>query len=596
MAIKTSDHVIEIEPNLTVRQLAEKLGVSPINVIKELMNNGIMASINQPLDFDTAAIVGQEMGFEVVPYQEPEEEEISAAEERPRLRQKLLSEEDPTNLESRPPVVTVLGHVDHGKTTLLDAIRHANVVEGEAGGITQHIGAYQVTVDDRKITFLDTPGHAAFTAMRARGAMVTDIVILVVAADDGVMPQTREAIGHARAAGVPIVIAINKVDKAEANLDKVKQDLANEDLVVEDWGGEIIAVPISALRQEGIDELLENVLLTAEIADLKANPNRMAQGTVVEAKLDKKRGVTATLLVQNGTLKSSDTVVIGTSYGKVKAMFNDRGQPIKSAGPSTPISFLGLSEVPNAGNFFEAVKNKKEAEALITKRQEEADQAFSRQRPMTLEDFLSRLQGGEIKELNLVIKADVQGSLEPIVTSLEGLGDQEHKVKILLQGTGNISESDISLALASDAIVIGFQVDIDAAARRLAEAEGVEIKTYKVIYNLIEDIELALSGLYEPIYEDRVTGHAQVRATFKLGNRGVVAGCYVIDGKIDHKAQIRVVRDRKLLYTDTIASLRRFTEDVDEVSTGYECGIVLENFKDFADGDILEAFVKERVN
>lgn len=596
MAIKTSDHVIEIEPNLTVRQLAEKLGVSPINVIKELMNNGIMASINQPLDFDTAAIVGQEMGFEVVPYQEPEEEEISAAEERPRLRQKLLSEEDPTNLESRPPVVTVLGHVDHGKTTLLDAIRHANVVKGEAGGITQHIGAYQVNVDDRKITFLDTPGHAAFTAMRARGAMVTDIVILVVAADDGVMPQTREAIGHARAAGVPIVIAINKVDKAEANLDKVKQDLANEDLVVEDWGGEIIAVPISALRQEGIDELLENVLLTAEIADLKANPNRMAQGTVVEAKLDKKRGVTATLLVQNGTLKSGDTVVIGTSYGKVKAMFNDRGQPIKSAGPSTPISFLGLSEVPNAGDFFEAVKNKKEAEALITKRQEEADQAFSRQRPMTLEDFLSRLQGEEIKELNLVIKADVQGSLEPIVTSLEGLGDQEHKVKILLQGTGNISESDISLALASDAIVIGFQVDIDAAARRLAEAEGVEIKTYKVIYNLIEDIELALSGLYEPIYEDRVTGHAQVRATFKLGNRGVVAGCYVIDGKIDHKAQIRVVRDRKLLYTDTIASLRRFTEDVDEVSTGYECGIVLENFKDFADGDILEAFVKERVN
>ncbi|NIT59874.1 MAG: translation initiation factor IF-2, partial [Aliifodinibius sp.] len=512
MAIKTSDNVVEIEPNLTVRQLAEKLGVSPINVIKELMNNGIMASINQSLDFDTAAIVGQEMGFEVVPYQEPEEEEVLAIEERPRLRQKLLSEEDPTNLEPRPPVVTVLGHVDHGKTTLLDAIRHANVVGDEAGGITQHIGAYQVNVDGRKITFLDTPGHSAFTAMRARGAMVTDIVILVVAADDGVMPQTKEAIGHAQAADVPIVVAINKVDKPEANLDMVKQDLANEGLIAEDWGGEVIAVPISALNQEGIDELLENVLLTAEIADLKANPNRMAQGTVVEAKLDKKRGVTATLLVQNGTLKSGDTVVIGSSYGKVKAMFNDRGQPIKSAGPSTPISFLGLSEVPNAGDFFEAVKNKKEAEALIAKRQEEADQDAIRQRPMTLEDFLSRLQGEEVKELNLIIKADVQGSLEPIVTSLEGLGDQEHKVRVLLQGTGNISESDVSLALASDAIVIGFQVDVDAAARRLAEAEGVEIKTYRVIYNLIEDIELSLSGLYEPIYEDRVTGHAEVRA------------------------------------------------------------------------------------
>ena len=595
MAIKLGDNIVEIEPNLTVRQLAERLGVSPINVIKELMNNGIMASINQSLDFDTAAIVGQEMGFEVVLYQEPEKE-LPKMEEKPWLRQKWLSEESLANLEPRPPVVTVLGHVDHGKTTLLDAIRNANVVEGEAGGITQHIGAYQVTVNNRKITFLDTPGHAAFTAMRARGAMVTDIVILVVAADDGVMPQTREAIGHARAAGVPIIIALNKVDKSGANLDKVKQDLANEGLIVEGWGGEIIAVPISALRHQGIDELLENILLTAELAELQANPNRMAQGTVVEATMDKKRGVVATLLVQNGTLRQGDTVVIGDSYGKVKAMFNDRGQPAQAAGPSTPISFLGLSEVPNAGDFFEAVKNKKEAEALIAKHQAEAPHVLSRQRPMTLEDFLSRLEGEEVKELNLIIKADVQGSLEPIMTSLQGLGDQTHKVKILLQGTGNISESDVSLTLASEAIVVGFQVGVDEAARRLAESEGVEIRTYKIIYNLVEDIELALKGLYEPVYEDRITGHAQVRATFKLGNKSTVAGCYVLDGKINRKAQIRIVRDRKLLYTATIASLRRFTEDVEEVSTGYECGIALEKYRDFVEGDILEAFVRERIN
>ena len=593
---KNEKKVIEIESNLTVRELAERLGVSPINVIKELMNNGIMASINQQLDFDTMAIVGEEMGFELALFQE-EVEEVAQEDLTPTLRQTRLSEEDADKLELRPPVVTVLGHVDHGKTTLLDTIRSANVVEGEAGGITQHIAAYQISVNNQKITFLDTPGHAAFTAMRARGAMVTDIVILVVAADDGVMPQTREAISHAKAAGVPMIVAINKVDKADANPEKVKQDLANEGLIVEDWGGDIIAVPISALHNEGVDELLENVLLTAELAELRANPNRLAQGTVVEAKMDKKRGVETTLLIQNGTLKQGDFVVVDTYFGRIKAMFNDRGRKIKVAGPSQPVSFLGLSDVPSAGDFFESVKSKKQAEALVARNEEEERaRNVRKQRPMSLEDFLHRLQGEEVKELNLIVKADVQGSLEPIVSSLEQLGDEDHKVKILLQGTGNISESDISLALASDAIVIGFHVDIDGAAKRMAYAEDIEVKTYNIIYKLIEDIELALKGLYEPVYEDHVIGHAQVKATFKLGNRGVVAGCMVLDGRIRQDAMMRIVRDRKLLMVTKISSLRRFTEDVEEVSQGFECGIALGDFRDFKEGDILEAYVREQVN
>jgi translation initiation factor IF-2 len=596
MAVDTEKQVIEVDSELTVRQLADRLGVSPINVIKELMNNGIMASINQTLDFDTAAIVGGEMGFEIVLYQE--EVEVAEVEDQvPTLRQTRLSEEDAKNLALRPPVVTVLGHVDHGKTTLLDAIRKANVVGGEAGGITQHIGAYQVQYGNHKITFLDTPGHQAFTAMRARGAMVTDLVILVVAADDGVMPQTKEAIGHARAAGVPIIVAINKVDRPEANLDKVKQDLANENLIVEDWGGDVIAVPVSALNQEGIDDLLENVLLTAELAELKANPDRLAQGTVVEARLDIKRGVTVTLLVQNGSLKTGDTVVIGTNYGRVKAMFDDQGREIKKAGPSTPISFLGLSEVPDAGDFFEAVENKKAAEALVANREVASRTRNSqRSRPVTLEDFLSRLQGEEVKELNLIVKADVQGSLEPIVNSLEQLGDNEHKVRVLLQGTGNVSESDVNLAVASDAIVVGFHVDIDGATRRFAEGEGVEVKRYQIIYKLIEDIELALKGLYEPVFEDRVMGHAEVRAVFTVSNHGVIAGCYVVDGKISRGSLIRVVRERRLLYDGKVSSLRRFTDDVNEVSMGFECGIGVTNFKDFKLGDILEAYVREQVN
>ena len=591
--------VVEILPRLTVRELAERLEVSPIAVIKEMMSNGIMASINETIDFDTAAIVGEEMGFEIVPYQEKEEKVQPVEEEIEKVvlqRQQFIAEEDPAKLKPRPPIVTVLGHVDHGKTTLLDNIRSANVVEGEAGGITQHIGAYQVDVDDKKITFLDTPGHAAFTAMRARGAMVTDLAILVVAADDGVMPQTKEAIGHARAAGVPIVVAINKIDKDNANLEKVKQDLANENLVPEDWGGETICVPLSALNNVGIDDLLENILLATEVADLQANPDRSAQGTVVEAKLDEKRGVVATLLVQNGTLKQGDVVVVGQMHGRIRAMFNDRGKRIKKATPAMPVSVLGLPEVPSAGDIFEVVKNRKAAEKLIVERKDAADAAMSHGRaPITLEDFLSILQGEEVKQLNLIIKADVHGSLEPIVNSLKTLGDEQHIVKVILQGTGNISESDITLAAASRAIVIGFNVSVDGAAKRIAEVEGVDIRNYRIIYKLIEDIDLALKGLYEPVYEDRVIGHAEVRAVFKAG-RKKIGGCYIREGKVTRDALARVVRNRKLLHSSKISSLRRFTEDVAEVATGFECGIGVEGFDDYAEGDIIEAYVRERVN
>jgi len=592
----TAEKTIEIPPQITVRELAAELGVSPINVIKELMNDGIMASINQSIDFDTAAIVGEEMGFEIIPLQEEETEMETELEKAVTLRHQFIENEDPDKLQPRPPIVTILGHVDHGKTTLLDTIRHTRVVDGESGGITQHIGSYQVKVGDQLITFLDTPGHAAFTAMRARGAMVTDLVILIVAADDGVMPQTKEAIGHARAAGVPIIVAINKVDKANANIEKVKQDLANENLVPDDWGGDTTCVPISALNDEGIDDLLENILLVTEVAEHQANPNRSAQGTVIEGKLDEKRGVVANLLVQNGTLKQGDVVVIGTTFGRVRAMFNDKGKKIKSAGPAMPVSILGMSDVPDAGSIFEVVKNKRAAEALVEEHKENAVKArSSANAPMTLEDFLSRLEGDTVKELNLIVKADVHGSLEPIINSLKNLGDDRHKVKIILQGTGNISESDVTLALASNAIVVGFHVSVDTAARRTAELEKIEIHLYKVIYKLIEDIDLALKGLYEPVYEDRVIGHAEVRAIFRVGKR-VIAGSYITAGKFTKNALVRVVRNRELLHTSSISSLKRFTEDVEEVAQGYECGIGVENYTAFKEGDILEAFVKERVN
>jgi translation initiation factor IF-2 len=591
----SEDHKIQVPLSLTVRELAALMQVSPIDVIKELMNNGIMANINQQIDFETAAIVGTEMGFDIVP--EIYEEAAAAAEEAIPLRERFIAGEDPSKLKPRPPVATVLGHVDHGKTTLLDAIRETHVVDAEAGGITQHIGAYQVEVAGRKITFLDTPGHEAFTAMRARGAQVTDLVILVVAADDGVMPQTREAIDHARAAQVPIMVALNKVDKANANPDRVKQELADLDLIVEDYGGDVICAPISARQRQGIDDLLENILLVTEVADLKANPDRAAQGTVIEGRMDERRGVTATLLVHNGTIYIGDTIVIGEKYGKVRAMFNDRGERVKEAGPSIPVAILGFPEVPTAGDSFEVVESERVARNLVNKRADERSEVGQQpRRTVTLEDIYERMKLGEVKELNLVLKADVQGSIDPIVTSLGDLGDQDLKVRILHMGTGNISESDIMLAVASSAIVVGFQVEIDAAAQRLADSDGVDVRVYDIIYKLIDDIDKALKGLLEPTFQDVVIGRAEVRAVFRIPRRGRIAGSYVLDGQVARNALARVQRDGGEIYEGKINSLKRFTEDVREVAAGFECGIGLEGFDDFQEGDIIEFYRKEQVS
>ncbi len=588
---------IEVPLAITVRDLAELMKVSPIDVIRVLMNNGIMANINQQIDFDTVVIIGEEMGYEVVPPQVVEPEEVKQEPELP-LHRRLIAEEDPANLKPRPPVVTVLGHVDHGKTTLLDAIRKTQVVKGEAGGITQHIGAYQVFVGDRSITFLDTPGHAAFTAMRARGTQVTDLAVLVVAADDGVMPQTREAVEHARAARVPIIVALNKIDKDNANPDRVKQELADINLVPEDWGGDTICVPLSATQNKGIDELLENILLVTDVADLKANPDRPAQGVVVEGELDKRRGVMASLLVQNGTLNVGDFVVVGAQYGRVRAMFSDTGKKIKKAGLSVPVSIMGLPDVPDAGEFFEVVENERAARNLVEQRrsQQASVQRQTVRRAISLEEFFKQREETGDQTLNIVLKADVQGSLEPIVNSLKDLGDGNLNVKILLEGTGNISESDVNLAVASDAIVIGFNVDIDSAAHRVAEAEGVDIRMYDVIYKLIDDIDKALKGLLEPEYADKVIGQAEVRAVFKIPRRGNVAGSYVLEGQLARNALARVIRNGKVLHDSKFSSLKRFTEDVREVASGFECGIGVEGFDDFKEGDIIEAYVKERVN
>jgi len=586
--------IVELPAVLTVRQLAGLLGISPIDVIKELMNNGIMANINQQIDYETAAIVAEEMGFET------KEEAPLIEEAEPKLAQPLRHRfyegEDPKDLQPRPPVVTVLGHVDHGKTKLLDAIRHTNVAEGEAGGITQHIGASQIETDGKKIIFLDTPGHEAFTAMRARGAQVTDLAILVVAADDGVMPQTKEAIDHAQAAQVPIVVALNKMDKPEANPEVVKQQLADVGLTVEEWGGNTICIPISAKFNQGIEDLLENILLVAEIEELKANPNRPAVGTVIEGKLDKSRGATATVLVQNGTLKVGDVIVIDELYGRVRAMFNDKGKPVKEAGPSTPVAILGLPDVPRAGDTFKVMADERTARAMTTKRAEMKQQAAQRPvKVLSLDDLYEQVQAGKVKELNLILKADVQGSLEPIENSLDNLGDENLRVKIIHAGTGNVTESDIMLAVASRAIVIGFNVEVDPAARRMAEAEGVDIRLYDIIYKLVDDIEKALKGLLEPVYADVVIGHAEVRAIFRIPQRGKVAGVYVTDGQVTRNALARISRNGEVVYDGRVNSLKRFTEDVKEVNTGFECGVGLEDFNEFVEGDVIEFYRKERV-
>jgi len=590
---------IELPEVMTVRDLARALRVNPIDVIKELMSNGIVASINQTIDYDTAEIVASELGLETKPLAAPEPEE---SEEAPRVSRTLWDEivknEPAESLKPRPPVVTVLGHVDHGKTTLLDAIRQTNVVGDEYGGITQHIGAYQVEQGGRKITFLDTPGHEAFTAMRARGAQVTDLAVLVVAADDGLMPQTREAIDHARAAGVPILVALNKMDKPSARPDRVKQQLADIGLTVDDWGGDVICVEVSALKKQGIDELLESILVVTELAELRSNPDRPAVGTVIEGQLDKQRGPTATLLVQAGTLRVGDALVVGSISGRVRAMLDYRGEPVSEAPPAMPVLVMGLSDVPTAGDIFREVASEREARSLAEEAAERERRASGRPSApamVSLDEIFSRFQAGEAQELNLVLKADVQGSLEPIVNSLERLGSEEQEVKILHEGIGRITESDIMLASASDAIVIGFNVDVDEAARREAAQEGVDIRLYNIIYKLIEDVDKALRGMLEPVYEKVVSGHAEVRAVFRIRRRGNVAGCYITDGVVARNSWARVQRDGEELFDGPVDSLKRFQEDVSEVRSGFECGISVSGFDDFEEGDILEFYREERV-
>jgi len=586
---------IVIPDFLTVRELADLMEVSPIQVIKELMNNGVLANINQQIDHDTATIVAEEMGFDARPEAPPvvEEEEIPMI--PIPLKERMYEGEAPEDLEPRPPVVTMLGHVDHGKTTLLDVIRRTNVVAGEPGGITQHVGAYQVEHDGKKITFLDTPGHAAFTAMRARGAQGADIAILVVAADDGVMPQTQEAIDHARAARVPIVVALNKMDKANASPERVKQQLTDVGLQIEEWGGDTICVPVSAKQKTGIDDLLDNIAAVAELAEFKANPNRPAMGTVIEGELDKSRGPTATLLVQNGTLRLGDALSIEDISGRIKAMFNERGERVEKATPSTPVVVLGLSGVPHPGDTFKVVKDEKTARVLAADRADEkARAAIQPARVLSLDGILDQIRAGQIKELNLILKADVRGTIEPIVNSLEKLGDEDLKVNILHQGAGNISESDVMLAVASRAIIIGFNVQIDPAAARSAEAEGVDIRLYDIIYKLIDDVDKALKGLQDPVYKDVVTGHAEVRAVFTVPRVGRIAGVHVADGLIARNSLARVSRNHQSVYEGRVSSLRRFTEDVREVREGFECGVGLEGFRDFEEGDIIEFYKKER--
>ncbi len=592
---KAQRKVVTLPDFLTVRELAGVLGVSPIDVIKELMNNGIMANINQQLDYETAAIVAEEMGFEAQPEAPPAVEEVEVI--PTPLKERLYEGEAPENLQPRPPVVTLLGHVDHGKTSLLDVIRRTNVAASEAGGITQHIGAYQVEHQGRKITFLDTPGHEAFTAMRARGAQGADIAILVVAADDGVMPQTLEAIDHARAAQVPIIVAINKMDKPNANPERVKKQLSEAGLELEEWGGNVICVLVSAKEKTGIEELLDSILLVADLAEIKANPDRPAVGTVIEAKLDKTRGPSATLLVQNGTLREGDSLVIDDIYGRVRAMFNERGERLKEAPPSTPVVVLGLSGVPRAGDIFEVVEDEKTARAIAAQRAEEKERKAARPaRVLSLEELYARMEAGQVKELRLILKTDVQGAIEPVVSSLEKLSRDELKVKFIRTGTGNITESDIMLAVASKAIVIGFNVEVDPAARIMAEAEGVDVRLYDVIYKLIEDVDKALKGLLEPTYEELITGRAEVRAVFTIPRVGNVAGVYVTEGLLSRNSLARVKRDGQVIYEGRVASLKRFAEDVKEVRAGFECGVGLEGFGDFKEGDIIELYRKEKVS
>jgi translation initiation factor IF-2 len=584
---------IELPPIITVRDLAQIMQTSPIDVIKALMSNGVMASINQPIDFDSAAIVASELGFEAVP-ESPKVDEHELG-EIPHWR-KVIAKESVENLESRPPVVTILGHVDHGKTTLLDAIRETNVAEGEVGGITQHIGAYQVEHNGHLITFLDTPGHAAFTAMRARGAQGADIVILVVAADDGVMPQTKEAIAHAKAAKVPIIVAMNKIDKSNADPDRVRQQLAEVGLVPDDWDGDTIVVPMSAKRREGLEDLLEAIVLVADNMDIHANPNGDVIGTVIEAELDRAKGAMATLLVQNGTLEVGDVVIVGKAYGKLKALFDFRSHRIQKAGPSTPVSVMGLNEVPQAGDLFQVVPSEREARVIITEKSLSDEKGPAAKRAqITLEQLFDQFKAGEIPELRLIIKADVQGSLEPIISSLKDLCTDELSVSILHAETGNITENDVMLAAASKAVIVGFSVQADISARRLAEKEGVSIRLYDIIYRMIEDIEKALNGMLEPVEKETILGHADVRKVFRISKVGNIAGCYVIDGEIRRNAHAKVLRNGEIVAVGEIFSLKHLQEDVKELRQGFEGGIAIRSFSDFLEGDKIECVLVEKV-
>ncbi|MBN2555874.1 MAG: translation initiation factor IF-2 [Anaerolineales bacterium] len=587
--------IIEIPNTMTVRDLAEWIQASPIDVIKQLMANGVMANINQKIDFDTAAIVIEEFGYEARQAVALEEEKPEDQASLPRWRQ-LIEKVDPAKLETRPPVVTILGHVDHGKTTLLDAIRETDVAAGEVGGITQHVGAYQVRHNNRTITFLDTPGHAAFTAMRARGAQGADIAVLVVAADDGVMPQTREALAHVRAARVPLVVALNKIDRPNANPDHVKQQLSDLGLIPDDWDGDTMVVPVSAKERTGLEDLLEAILLIADSTRIQSNASGVVFGTVIEAELDKARGVVSTLLVQNGTLRVGDAIVVGTTSGRVRAMFDYQGAPLKEAPPSMPVSVMGLSEVPDAGELFEVAESEREARIIAAERKD-ADKAVQSDdgAVMSLEQIFAAYQEGKVQELRLVIKADVQGSLAPLTSSLDDLKVGDIQVNVLHAGTGNISESDVMLATASEAIVIGFNVEVDQAALRLADKEKIDIRVYNIIYRLTEDIEKALKGMLEPEERKVVVGQAEILEVFKIPKMGFIAGCRVVKGELRRNASIRVLRGGEELHDGPISSLKHEKDNVNEVREGFECGVGLKGFDKYKQGDILECYTIEKV-
>ena len=583
---KKTPLTVKIPDEISVGELASRMKKTGAEVVKSLMKNGVMASLSQIIDFDTAAITAEEMGCKV-------EREVVVT-----IEEKLIdtAEDKPEDLVPRAPVVVVMGHVDHGKTSLLDYIRSASVATGEAGGITQHIGAYQTEINGKPITFLDTPGHEAFTSMRARGAMVTDIAILVVAAEDGIMPQTVESINHAKAAEIPIIVAINKMDKPEANPERIKQQLTEYELVAEDWGGETIICPISAKTGMGIDNLLEMVTLTAEVAELKANPNRAAQGTVVEARLDKGRGPVATLLVQNGTLKAGDIIIAGTAVGRVRAMLDDKGNRITEAGPSVPVEITGLGEVPGAGSPFNAVADERLARELVEQRKtEERAKANAPVQKVSLEDLFSQIQAGEVKDLNIIVKADVQGSAEAVKASLEKISNEEVRVRVIHSGVGAISESDVMLAATSKAIIVGFNVRPDPAARDSAARSNVDMRMYRVIYDAIGEVEAAMKGMLAPKFREALIGHAEIRQTYKVSGVGTVAGCYVQDGKIQRSCQVRIVRDGIVIHEGMLASLQRFKDAVKEVASGYECGMSIEKFNDIKEGDIIECFVMEQI-